>query len=106
LRPKVLLPLCLFFLSKDFTNICRMSAVWVGDSSSGNLLPFTAHVDQHNVLYLNLSRLICAYLNTIRYCFHIINIRLVIDTCRFVTIWTFLVIISSCTYTILRALFD
>jgi hypothetical protein len=96
----------LFPLSKDFTSICKMSAVWVGDSSSGNLLPFTAHVDQHCVLYLNLGGLLCGYRNTIRYCFHTANIRLVIDTYRFVTIWTFFVIISWCTYALLRALFN
>ena len=79
------------FLSKDFTNICKMSAVWVRDNSSGNLLPFTAHVDQHCLLYLNPGGLLCGYLNTIRYCFHITNVRLVIDTHRFVIIWTFLV---------------
>ena len=96
----------LFPLSKDFTNICNMSTVWVGDNSSGNLLPFTAHVDQHCVLYLNLGGLLCGYTNKIRYCFHTTNVRLVIDTHRFVTIWNFLMIISWCTYALLRALFD
>ena len=96
----------LFPLSKDFTNICKTSAVWVGDSSSGNLLPFTAHLDQHCVLYLNLGRLLCGYMNKIRNCFHITNVRLVINTHRFVTMWTFLMIISWCTYALLRALFD
>lgn len=52
-------------LSNYFTNICKMSAVWIGDNSSGNL-SHTTQVHQHCVLSLNLGELLCGYVNTIR----------------------------------------